>query len=662
MKRLVQWKMAARGGIGRRLLLGFAAVLGLLVILGGIAAQRVNAINDSLATVNDINSVKQRFAINFRGSVHDRAISLRDVVLLASEPDRAAELREIERLAAFYADSAVRLDRMMASGAEVTPDEERILASIKETEIRTLPMIRTVIAARQAGDVTRAHDILMTQARPAFVEWLARINQFIDLQEEKNRVVANRARAVAEGFQALMIGLVVAGLLLGAGIAFWSMRAIAPLRALAGTMRHMADGQLDGDIPGRERRDEVGQMAEAVAVFRDQGREAVRLRAQQEADRAAAHQAQIAALKTMADRVENETLGAVSRITEKARALAEDAAAMAAAANRVDQNAAAAGSAASTSLDMTESVAAAAEQLTEAIRAITAEVHEAAAVSRETATDSAETETAIVALSTAVGQIGDVTRLISDIAGKTNLLALNATIEAARAGDAGKGFAVVAGEVKELASQTGKATEEIRQHIESVIHRTDAAVETVRRIAQAVGRIDQLAASLADAVSRQDSATREIARSIGESTQATREAAQRISSVTTDSRDAGARAARTEEETARLATDADELTRQVVGIVRTAVPEVDRRAEQRASGEGTAVLEFGGATRQAQVLDISPGGVGIGLADGQPPAVGQRGTIRLPGRPPQDVEVRHVRGMRAGLVFVAAKAPAHRAA
>ena len=662
MKRLVQWKMAARGGIGRRLLLGFAAVLGLLVILGGIAAQRVNAINDSLATVNDINSVKQRFAINFRGSVHDRAISLRDVVLLASEPDRAAELREIERLAAFYADSAVRLDRMMASGAEVTPDEERILASIKETEIRTLPMIRTVIAARQAGDATRAHDILMTQARPAFVEWLARINQFIDLQEEKNRVVANRARAVAEGFQALMIGLVIAGLLLGAGIAFWSMRAIAPLRALAGTMRHMADGQLDGDIPGRERRDEVGQMAEAVAVFRDQGREAVRLRAQQEADRAAAHQAQIAALKTMADRVENETLGAVSRITEKARALAEDAAAMAAAANRVDQNAAAAGSAASTSLDMTESVAAAAEQLTEAIRAITAEVHEAAAVSRETATDSAETETAIVALSTAVGQIGDVTRLISDIAGKTNLLALNATIEAARAGDAGKGFAVVAGEVKELASQTGKATEEIRQHIESVIHRTDAAVETVRRIAQAVGRIDQLAASLADAVSRQDSATREIARSIGESTQATREAAQRISSVTTDSRDAGARAARTEAETARLATDADELTRQVVGIVRTAVPEVDRRAEQRASGEGTAVLEFGGATRQAQVLDISPGGVGIGLADGQPPAVGQRGTIRLPGRPPQDVEVRHVRGMRAGLVFVAAKAPAHRAA
>ncbi|WP_198375418.1 methyl-accepting chemotaxis protein [Neoroseomonas rubea] len=650
------------GGMGRRLILGFAAVLGLMVVLAAIAVQRVNDISHSLAIVNDVNSVKQRFAINFRGSVHDRAISLRDVVLLGSEEALRNELREIDRLAAFYADSAVRLDRMMGEGREVTADETRILASIKETEARTMPILRAVIAARQAGDRDRAHAMLMEQARPAFVEWLARINQFIDLQEEKNRIVAARTRAVAEGFQALIAGLLAAGLLLGGGIAFWATSSIKPLRALAGTMRRMADGDLEGDIPGSGRRDEVGRMAEAVGVLRSGSLEAVRLRATQEAERAAAHEAQVAALRTMADRVENETLGAMQRIADKARTLAEDASAMAAAAGRADRNAGAAGASSGTSLEMTESVAAAAEQLTDAIRAITAEVREAATVSRETAADSAETETAIVALSSAVGQIGDVTRLISEIAGKTNLLALNATIEAARAGDAGKGFAVVAGEVKELASQTAKATEEIRQHIESVITRTDAAVETVRRIAQAVARIDRLAANLADGVDRQDSATREIARSIGEAARATREAAQNITHVSADARDAGGRAARTEAETARLAADAEALTHQVVSIVRTAVPEVDRRTEPRRPTQGSASLSIGATTLAVDVIDASAGGVGVRTEAAATLRGGQRGTLRVAGQEARQVEVRHVADDRVGLAYLAeARNPARAA-
>ena len=634
-----------------RLVIGFALVLVLQVGLAIIAANRVSSINSSLTTINDINSVKQRYAINFRGSVHDRAISLRDVVLVTNPAERAAALAEIERLATFYATNADLLDRLMGTGAEVMPEERQVLASIKATEARTMPLIRQVTELQARGDGPAAHKLLLEQARPAFVEWLARINQFIDLEEEKNRVIALRARGVAEGFHSLMLALVLVSLVVGTAIAGWAMRAIAPLSQLSAVMMQMAKGDLSMDVPGRGRRDEVGAMAKAVEVFRVEGKEANRLRAQQELDRAASREAQVGALRGMADRVEDETLSAMDRISSQAKVLAADAEAMAESAARVDHNANAVGSAADESLSFAETVAGASEQLAASIRGIGQQVREAAEVSRTTAADSSQTEKAIVALSAAVGQIGIVTRLIEEIASKTNLLALNATIEAARAGDAGKGFAVVAGEVKTLAAQTARATKDIGDHIKDVSQRTDAAVETVRRIAVSIARIDQLAASLADAVGQQDSATREIARSILESTQATRSVAERIAQVSTEARDAGERAKRTRTETASLAANADQLTQQVVRILRTSVPEVNRRADVRKPAEGEVLLTIGGTRQQTRLADVSAGGLGVRSALAANP--GDRGTALMPnGGAAVPVEVRSVRDGRTGLAFV----------
>ena len=193
--------------IRTRLFLGFGVVLVLLISLTVIGVREVRKIDADLTRINDVNSVKQRYAINFRGSVHDRAIALRDVVLTSDATTLSAVLADIDRLAAFYDQAAKPLDAMFAAMSDIEPEERAMLAGIKEIEAKTLPAIKAVTAARKAGDMAAAQTALMQDARPAFTEWLKRINAFIDLQEHKNQRIADRARTVTSGFQTLMLSL-----------------------------------------------------------------------------------------------------------------------------------------------------------------------------------------------------------------------------------------------------------------------------------------------------------------------------------------------------------------------------------------------------------------------------------------------------------------------
>ena len=495
--------------IRSRLLVGFSAIIVLLIALTFIGVREVNQIDASLTEINEINSVKQRFAINFRGSVHDRAIKVRDVVLFEDEARVAAALATIDELAVFYTDSAVRLDEMMARGSSAR--EAEILREIQRIERETLPLIVQIGDAKTAGDEEQAHDVLVDQARPLFTDWLAAINAFIDYQEAKNAKVTSRVRDIASAFQTEMLLLGALVLFVGALVVWWSVRAMASLRRLTESMRQLAGGDLTIEVPEAASKDEVGNISRAVRVFKDNAIEAQSLRDSQAAQKREAEARRKASMLELAQSFEDQVKGIVDDVggaSDHVKSAAEELCGTAQESEGRVSNAASATEGASENV---QAVAASAEELTASIAEIARQIDDSTLKARE-AVDQAEKTNGIVdGLSAKSAEIGDVIKIISDIAEQTNLLALNATIEAARAGEAGKGFAVVASEVKSLANQTATATDDISRQITEIQNATQDSVMAIREIVERITEIDAISCAISDAVKEQDGATREIA-------------------------------------------------------------------------------------------------------------------------------------------------------
>ncbi len=248
--------------IGQRLALGFLTIIVLMVLLTVVGIQRVHSIDQRLTAINEVNSIKQRYAINFRGSVHDRAIALRDVVLLDDAASRQATEQTIDKLAGDYARAAQPLDALLAVSSDA--QEKTILQRIQGIEARTMPLIAQVRQLRDAGDTVQAQALLLQQARPAFVDWLASINAFIDLQEAKNRQAAKEAMATARGFALLMVGCTVLALLLGTLIALLlTRRVVRPLRQALGLAERIGAGDLSSPDTVTTH-DEAGQLLRAM--------------------------------------------------------------------------------------------------------------------------------------------------------------------------------------------------------------------------------------------------------------------------------------------------------------------------------------------------------------------------------------------------------------
>ncbi|OAN46752.1 hypothetical protein A6A04_06550 [Paramagnetospirillum marisnigri] len=316
-----------------------------------------------------------------------------------------------------------------------------------------------------------------------------------------------------------------------------------PLGHQIQAMRSISKGHLETLVDGTEARDEVGSMARALKVFRDNALEAERLRAEQGRMAAEAERAKRGALQAMAETVEREADAAVGNVTARTQAVMGRADDMEVSARRVDAKAQSVAAAAQQSLANAQTVAAAAEELTASIDQIRGQMGHSTEVTRRAVDTAGHARSTMEDLIKAVARIGDVAGLIADIASQTNLLALNATIEAARAGDAGKGFAVVAGEVKNLANQTSKSTEEINRQIAEIRAVTDDSVAAVKQVIAAITEIEEISATIAEAVGQQGEATQEIARNIVQTTSAAQEVSANIGEVSDEASQTGGHAA-----------------------------------------------------------------------------------------------------------------------
>jgi methyl-accepting chemotaxis protein len=331
-----------------------------------------------------------------------------------------------------------------------------------------------------------------------------------------------------------LLGLSILGIAVVSGSIAWMIgRSISrPLNQLGTRMRELADGSLEGDIPGIGRGDEVGAMAATVQIFKDN---AIRIHGLEQAEAAAQARAvaeRRATMESIANDFERSVTGIVHSVSTAAAGMQTTAQSMTATASDASARAATVGAASESSSNNVGTVAAAAEELSSSVTEISRQVARSSEIASKAVGDAERTNATVGALSKSAEKIGEVVKLIHSIAAQTNLLALNATIEAARAGESGRGFAVVASEVKALANQTAKATEEISAQVAAMQASTSEAVTSIGGITETIAQMSEITVSISGAVDQQGDATREIARNIQSVATGSNEISAHIGGVT----------------------------------------------------------------------------------------------------------------------------------
>ena len=502
-----------------------------------------------------------RHIIEAQRAFSDAAIAEKNIILdgqdlKASEADAATYRKQIEQ---------VRHELSIVRDSVTSPEDLSLVDEVASAvEARYTNTLKVIEAAR-AGDMARAKDLSTVQGRTARLRALAAAEKLATrLQTELGDSVTAIDGVI---WRSRWLGILasLAGLALAQGVLFWIGLAqiVRPLKRLANQLDQISGGDLAVDITGADQADEVGHLARTVRVLRDRAEMARKLEQDIEQEHARARKRQAEAehdtwrFRTAISEVVTDLTGAADGMRNAAH---EIGGAVADTSTQANQTAANANTATETLMTTTASI----ERLGASIAEISRKVADATREADGAVKQARLTDERIGDLIAATGRIDGVVRLISEIAGRTNLLALNATIEAARAGEAGRGFAVVAGEVKALAAQTATATAEINEQIAAIQRSMDHAVTATRDAGGAIERIDTIAGAIAAAVEEQSAATREIVDRLHDVTSATANVSEAMALLTQTAENGNANGHMVKSASDAVAAASDSL-RQTVG-------------------------------------------------------------------------------------------------
>lgn len=545
----------SRVSIRSKLVLAFSAVLCCAVAMGVFALQRLDGVNRAAGQIHD-NALPATRILGELSYHTMRFRQLEATYALASDPEAKAKEAASMRTVGEQAAKALKAFEPLAG----LGDGRRLADQMMQLWSAYLMQDATFLAAGSATSV----GLYRGEMRTGF-------NKFQDVLQAEITLNTNQAKQAADlgvslGEAASLWIMIALGLmaLLSLCVGAMLVRNIStPIGRLTVTMRRLADREMPSDIPGLGRRDEIGCMAAAVLVFKENMIRADTLAAEQEELKTATSRAQKMAMNATADAFQSKVGGLVAMLSSRATELEVTARAMATTASQTNDQAITVATAAADASSGVETVAVAAEELTASIDEINRQVSHASTIAGRAVADAQRTDKIVRALAESAERIGHVSGLISSIAGQTNLLALNATIEAARAGDAGKGFAVVASEVKNLATQTGDATDEIRAQITHIQSATREAVKAIGEIAETIEEVSSISNGIAAAVEEQGTATAEIARNVQQTAHATRDVTTNIDGVSQAATDSGAAAAQVLSAAGHLSRQAEQLTTEV---------------------------------------------------------------------------------------------------
>jgi methyl-accepting chemotaxis protein len=540
------------------------------VIIGFLGVQAVTELNKD---TDEIELAGREALISARANQNILMLS-RSEFRIAADPSPA----HVQEIGTIVQDQRKQFEKHIADLKTMADARQgELLRSVEQTYVTyQRELDDTFQVARRNGaqisnDKSRQEIIDSAMAsRTAAEKLYGAVRAFAEYSDNKASSVSKSASEHSAEVRTMLIVVaslgILGGIVVGLLIAQYGIG--RPVSASVGCLRRLADGDLTVEIFGVERKDEVGQIAGTMQVFKENLQRTHAMEAEARAAEARAAEEKRRSMNALADSFEQSVKGVVGAVSSSATQLQGNAQSMSSVAEETTRQATAVAAATEQASANVQTVATAAEELSSSIAEIARQVEDAASITQTAVEEAQRTNVTVSSLAEAAQKIGTVVQLIQDIASQTNLLALNATIEAARAGEAGKGFAVVASEVKSLANQTAKATEDISSQVQAIQKETFDAVAAIRGIADTVLKVNQISTAIASAVEEQTAATGEISRNVQQAAQGTTEVSRNIGGVNRAAVEAGGAADEVLKAARELGSQSTALTQQVDDFVR----------------------------------------------------------------------------------------------